>query len=138
MKTDLSGSVYGDRQGSATVRHTVIITTADQGTIPVPYIGVIRASAWTPVLLEAQIYVRNGDNAGAPTISFGVTSASANELISGAATGSAGVFLPASNVVGKYRLTADTQIYYKVGGIPQGDGDVIFILDVTTVNVNPS
>lgn len=142
MKTGLTGSAYGGRQGSTTVRHTYVIATTAQASgivlgslagIPFP---TIQASTTFPAILEASICVTAADGGTTPTISFGVTS-TATEIISGASTATAatgGTFLPASNAVGKRYLTSDTQIYYKTGGTPDGAGSVTFILDVTTVN----
>lgn len=139
--TNITGAIYGTRDGSVQSRQTWQTATTAVGTaanLPLSF-GTIQASTTKPVILEAQIVVTVADGGTTPTISFGVTS-TATELISAASTATAatgGTFLPASNAVGKYYLTADTQLWYKTGGTPNGAGTVTFILDITQVNTAP-
>lgn len=136
--TNLSGAIIGLRSGSAPVRHTYVVS-GSTSTTATKWLT-IKASAAIPVLLEGQIVVSTADGGTTPTMSLGVTS-TATELVSGASTATAaagGTFLPASNATGKYRLTADTDIYYKQGGTPNGAGVTTLILDVTTVNTDTS
>lgn len=137
METRITGPTYGDRQASAHGRHTYqMATTAQASAIVLPNFPTIQASTSAPVILTAQVCVSTADGGTTPTISFGVTS-TATELISAASVATAaagGTFLPASNAVGKYRITADTQIYYKTAAGNDGAGVVTLILDMAEVN----
>lgn len=135
MDTNLSGPVYGNRQGSANVRHTFQFTPTTNGTgIVLPNFPIIQASPGKPVIIEAQIFVNTLDAGAAAALSIG-TSVTATELISGALLAAANVFLPASNAVGKLFLVADTTIFFKTAGTINGNGLVTVILDLATVNL---
>ena len=141
METRVTGPTYGDRQASVNSRHTYQMATTVQATaIVLPNFPTIQASTTNPVILTAQVCVSTVDGGTTPTISFGVTS-TATELINAASLATAatgGTFLPASNAVGKYRITADTQIYYKTAAGNDGAGVVTLILDIAEVNTKTS
>lgn len=130
-----TGSTYTQRQGSNPVRHTLVVT-GSTSTDAVKWLR-IKASAAAPVLLESQVAVSTVDGGGSPTISAGYTASGYTDLINAASLATAatgGTFLPANNATGKKLITADTDIYYKLGGTPDGVGVATLILDITTVN----
>lgn len=131
--TNFTGAIYGNRQGSATVRQTFV-------TPPITDVATkfmrVQASAQKPVIIEAQVCVLTVD--ASETVSVGYTGAGYNDLVSAAALDTAatgGTFLPASNSVGKKYLTADTDLYY-IGSAGADTGVVAIILDITTVNTS--
>jgi len=134
--THQRGATLSTRLGCVPVRHTYVVknaTTTDAVSTGI----VIQASTESPVIVEAQVCVSTVDGGGSPTLSVGYTGANYTDLISTASTATAatgGTFLPASNAVGKKRLTDTTTIYYKQGGTPDGAGVTTIILDVSDVN----
>lgn len=136
--TNATGSVHGEvRQGSIPVRHT-LIPTPSSSTTAISTGIVIKASTFKPAIVEAQVYLSTTEGGTSPTISVGYTASGYTDLINAAATDAASAFLPASNATGKKYLTADTEIYYKRGGTPDGTGSQTIILDIATVNTLPS
>ncbi len=136
MDTNITGVIYGDRRGSVPARQTFVVS-GTTSTTATKFMRV-RASTTRPVIVQAQICVSTADGGTTPTMSVGVDS-TANQLVNGASTATAatgGTFLPASNALGKYRLTEDTDLYYKQGGTPDGAGVITIILDISTVNTS--
>lgn len=132
----LSGSIYGARQGGVPVRHAYRVSSTTSTTATSTGI-VIKASADQPVLVEGQIIVTTADGGTSPTLSLGYTAAGYTDLVNAASTATAatgGTFLPASNATGKKLLTADTTIYYKQGGTPDGAGVTWLVFEVTPLN----
>lgn len=131
------GAAY-QRKGSLSIRHTYQVRS-NTSTVATKWLT-IKASPERPVILNAQLVVTTADGGTTPTMSLGIT-ATATELINGASTATAatgGTFLPASNSVGKYYLTADTPLYYKQGGTPNGAGVTTLIVLVHDVNLDPT
>ncbi len=136
--TTITGSIYQSRQGDVGPRQSFKVsgnssTTAT--TLPIT----IKASASAPVVVEAQVLVTTLDGGTTPTVSLGIDS-TATQIINAASTATAatgGTFLPASNAKGKYVLTADTTLYYKQGGTPNGTGIFWFLIDVYQLNSAP-
>lgn len=131
------GAAY-QRKGSVSIRQTYQVRS-NTSTTATKWLT-IKASTTRPVIVNAQLVVTTADGGTTPTMSVGVT-ATATELINAASTATAaagGTFLPASNGVGKYYLTADTDIYYKQGGTPNGAGVTTLILLVHDVNLDPT
>jgi hypothetical protein len=95
----------------------------------------VHASVNSPTVVEAQVYIKTADGGTTPTISIGTNSTTYNNLVSAASTATAGVFLPASNAIGKLYLEADTTVYYKLGGTPTG-GVIDVILTVYGIDTN--
>lgn len=137
--SNISGPFYGNRQGSVGGAYSWKISgTASTSTVALP--GIVQASADTPVVLEAQLLVATADGGTTPTASLGTTSGNANELINAASTATAaatGTFLPASNAVGKVVVTADTTLYFKQGGTPNGAGVYYWIIRAYELNTLP-
>jgi len=130
-----TGAIYNDRQGSIPVRHTLVIS-ANTSTTAKHWLTV-QASPSNPVLLEAKACVSTVDGGGSPTLSLGYTASTYTDLLSTVSTATAatgGTFLPANNVIGQKRIDADTAIYYKQGGTPDGAGVTTIFLTVTTIN----
>lgn len=130
-----TGATYSQRQGSIPVRQTLVVT-GNTSTDAVKWLR-IQASATAPVILEAQVVVSTVDGGGSPTLSLGYTASGYTDLINAASLATAatgGTFLPASNATGKKRIVEDTDIYYKLGGTPDGVGVSTLILDITDVN----
>lgn len=137
---NLSGSIYGVRQGGVPVYQSKKITIASMAayTTATSTNIVVRASADQPVIVEAQIIVVTADGGTSPTASVGFTATGYTDLVNAASTATAatnGTFLPASNANGKVLLTADTEIFFKNGGVPSGTGVYWIILEI--VNLNP-
>lgn len=134
-QTNIRGPIYDNRQGSVPARQTFVVQ--DETSTDAISLCRIQASEDSPVIVEAQVAVTTADGGGTPTVSVGYTASGYTDLINAESTATAatgGTFLPASNAVGKKYLTADTQIYYKQGGTPDGAGVFTIILDLTTVN----
>lgn len=130
------GATLSNRLGCNPVVQTYVVSGATSTTATSTGI-VIQASAFAPVIVEAQICVSTADGGGSPTLSVGTVGANYTDLINAESTATAatgGTFLPASNAVGKYRLTADSTIYYKQGGTPDGAGVTTIILKIYDVN----
>lgn len=135
-ETNLSGPIYGTRSGCPVVRQSKQISGTSSTTATSTGI-IVRASTYSPVLIEAQIAVTTLDGGTTPTISFGYTGTGYTDLVNAQSTATAatgGTFLPASNVTGKKIVTTDTEIFYKQGGTPNGTGVTWLILDITTLN----
>lgn len=136
--TQLQGAAYG-RLCDVPAQLTFVVSGTSSTTAA--KFARIQASTQRPVLVEAQVCVSTADGGTTPTISVGITGANYTDFISGASTATAatgGTFLPASNAVGKYRLTSDTDVYYKQGGTPNGAGVITIILTLTPVNTSTS
>lgn len=134
--TNLTGCIYGNRQGSVIVNQSYPIAALTSTTATI--FMRVMASAQAPVIVEAQVVVLTADSGSTPTISVGVT-ATATEIINGASTATGatgGTFLPASNAVGKRILIADTDLYFKQGGTPTGDGVTYILLKIYGVNTS--
>lgn len=135
--THSTGPNYSIRLGSDVVRHTFVVSGSTSTTAT--QVFYIQASTVEPAILEAQICVSTADGGTSPTMSLGYTASGYTDLVNVASTATAatgGTFLPASNATGKKRITADTAIYYKQGGTPDGAGVTTLILDVTQVNTS--
>lgn len=138
--TNATGSVYSEiRQGSVPVRHTYVVS-GNTSTAATSTGITVKASAFKPVIIEAQIAVTTADGGGTPTISVGYTASGYTDLINAASTATAatgGTFLPASNAIGKKYITTDQEIFFVQGGTPNGAGVTTIILDISTVNTTP-
>jgi len=133
--TKIQGPAYG-RLCDIPVALTFVVS-GTSSTVAAKFARV-QASTDRPVIVEAQICVSTADGGTTPTMSVGVD-ATATQIINGASTATAatgGTFLPAANAVGKYRLTADTDLYYKQGGTPNGAGVTTLLLTLTPVNTS--
>jgi len=133
--TTIQGPAYG-RKCDIPTRLTFVVS----GTTSTTATKFARVQATTdrPLIVEAQICVSTADGGTTPTMSVGVDS-TANQLVNAASTATAatgGTFLPASNAIGKYRLTADADLYYKQGGTPDGAGITTLVLTLTPVNTS--
>lgn len=132
----ITGAVYGNRQGGVPVWHSYRVASTASTTATTTKI-IIKASADQPVLLEGQIAVTTIDGGTSPTMSLGYTSSGYTDLVATASTATAatgGTFLPAANATGKKLVTADTEIYYKQGGTPDGAGVIWLLIAVTPLN----
>jgi len=137
MDTNLSGKTLGQRQGSVPVVQTFQIAANTSTTAT--RIFTVQASTANPTVVEAQIVVTTADGGTSPTMSVGYTASGYTDLVNAASTATAatgGTFLPASNAVGKKYLTANTDIYYKQGGTPDGAGVTTLILKIYGVNLS--
>lgn len=126
-ETNLTGPILGVRKGSAHVRQTIRMTLTDVA----QKVCTVAASTAVPVDIEASIYVVTVD--ATETVSVGSNATSYNDLINGASIASV-AYLPASNAVGKLRVTANTDIY-AVGSAGTDTGVIDVILDLNTVNI---
>lgn len=130
---NVSGSVFGTRQGSVPVRHSYRVrgvTSTTATAIPGFY---LKASSDRPLSVEVQVYVETADTGTSPTMSVGVTGSGYTDFISGAST-AAVAFLPAANAVTRSGVTSNFQVYYKQGGTPNGVGSTWIIIDVYELN----
>lgn len=138
--TNITGCIYGFRQGSVPAVHTLRISSSTS-TNAVKWLRV-QASTTNPVILQAQVAVATADGGTSPTLNLSTSSNGTGTEIFAApvslASGSATTFLPASNAVGKRLLTADADLYYKQGGTPNGAGVSYLILQITGVNTTPA
>lgn len=135
--TNLTGAIVGTRQGSACVRHSFRVT-GNTSTAAVRFMR-IAASTVKPTTVEVQVLVTTVDGGGSPTLSVGSVGTGYTDIINGASLATAatgGTFLPASNALGKYVFTADTDLYYKLGGTPDGVGVSTILLNVATINTS--
>lgn len=135
--SNITGCIYGDRQGSIPAMQSFPIA-ANTSTTATIFMRV-KASAFAPVVVMAQIVVLTADGGSAPTLSVGYTATGYTDLINAASTATAatgGTFLPASNAVGKKILIADTDLYYKQGGTPDGAGVTYILLSIFSVNTD--
>jgi len=135
--SNITGCIYGDRQGSVipTQSYPIVSNTSTTATTFMR----VQASTYAPVVIEAQIVVLTADGGTSPTLSVGYTASGYTDLINAASTATAatgGTFLPASNAVGKKILTTDTDLVYKQGGTPAGDGVTYILLKIYSVNTS--
>lgn len=133
--TNITGCVYGTRQGSVPAIHTLTVSSSTS-TTATKWLT-IQASAAKPVVIEGQIVVQTADGGTSPTMSLGYTASGYTDVVNAASTATGatgGTFLPASNATGKKLLVADTDIYYKQGGTPNGAGVTHLILQVFSIN----
>ncbi len=125
--TNLSGPTFDEHMGSVNGRKTYKLALTDVA----QKICRVEATAYQPVIVEAQIYVNTLD--ATETVSVGTNSATYDDLINAAALTTADVFLPAANATGKLYLVTDTDIY-AIGSTGTDTGVITVILDLATVN----
>lgn len=125
--SNISGPTFDEHMGSLNGRKTYVVTLTDVA----QRVCRVEASAFKPVIVEAQIYVNTLD--ATETVSVGTNSTSYNDLVSAASLGTADVFLPAANATGKLYFVADTDIY-AIGSAGTDTGVITVILDLAGVN----
>jgi hypothetical protein len=134
--SNITGSVLG-RQGSVPVQQSYRVPGSTSNTA-VKFLRVL-ASAEKPVVIEAQIVVTTADAGTTPTLSVGYTASGYTDLINAESTATAatgGTFLPASNAIGKKIVTADTDLYYKQGGVCTGNAVSTILLRIYPINLD--
>ena len=138
--TNLTGNIYGNRQGSVDVTHTYPIAFNTTGIGSSILVDRIQASAQRPVQVEVSCNVTAIFNAGTTNVLTVGTSTAATEWfgtgdIDETATG----YYPASNAVKKFRLTSDTPVYikYTQSGTPGSAGKAVVIIREYAENSAP-
>lgn len=105
---------FEKRQGSASVVHTYPVQFNTTGIASGVKVDTIKASATSPVQIEASAQVITAFNAASTNVLTVGTDTTANQwLAAGDITEGTPGFYPASNAVTKFRLTADTDVYIK-------------------------
>lgn len=106
---------FTKRQGSAAVVHTYPVQFDTAGIASAIKVDTISAAADSPVQIEVSAQVITAFNAVTTNVlTAGTDAASANQwLAAGDITEGTPGFYPANNVVKKFRLTANTDIYVK-------------------------
>ena len=139
--TNLTGNIYGNRQGSVDVTHTYPIAFNTTEIASAILVDRIQASSWQPVQIELTVNVTEAFNAGSSNVISVGTSTTATEWINGATEISEGTpgYYPASNAVKKFRLTSDTPVYIKFvqTGTPATTGNAVVIIREYAENSKP-
>lgn len=110
--TNLTGNIYGQRQGCISVVHTYPFQFNTSGIASAIKVDTIRASATNPVQAQIQCQVITAFNAGTTNVATAGTDTTANQWLSASdiTEGTPGYYPTTS---AKFRLTADTDIYVK-------------------------
>lgn len=137
---NVTGSIYGNRQGCLPVWHTYPVAYNTTGISSAILVDTIKASTANPVIVNVQCSVNTAFNAGTTNVLTVGTSTTANEwLAAGDITEGTPGFYPASNAVAKFRLTADTKIYvkYTQTGTAATTGAATVIVSTMAENTKP-